>query len=76
MADASQHSIKSVSPGSLAKDLGWKGSMRHDEEPPDQDFASKASCPICGRDNVLLQIGGVNFCAACGYASDGTAGCT
>ena len=41
-----------------------------------QDFDLKASCPVCQRDDVLLQIGDTTFCASCGYASEGAGGCT
>ena len=76
MVDALQHSMESVRYGSLAKDSGWEGTTRPDEGSPDQDFEAKAICPVCLRADVLLQIGGAIFCAACGYASDGAGGCT
>ncbi|MEI2690895.1 MAG: hypothetical protein V9H69_14770 [Anaerolineae bacterium] len=40
--------------------------------------AAEASqpCPVCTRTGTLLAIGDALFCAACGYASDGAAGCT
>jgi hypothetical protein len=40
------------------------------------DFDLKASCPVCQRDDGLLQIGDTMFCASCGYASEGAVGCT
>ncbi len=33
-------------------------------------------CPVCSRAGVLMAIGDAWMCAACGYASDGAAGCT
>ncbi len=76
MADALQHSTESMLHGSLAMDSGWEGTVRPDERSPIQGFEAKATCPICLRADGLLQIGGVIFCAACGYASDGAGGCT
>ena len=33
-------------------------------------------CPVCRREDALVVVGDAQFCAACGYASDGAAGCT
>lgn len=37
---------------------------------------SPLRCPVCGREDALVPVGEALFCAACGYASDGAAGCT
>ena len=76
MADVSQCSIESVPPGSIVKDSAWETVLRLDERLPVQDFDLKVSCPVCQRDDVLLQIGDATFCASCGYASEGAGGCT
>ena len=76
MANVSQCWIGSVVHGSITKDLGSETFLRLDERMPVQDFELKVSCPVCQRDDVLMQIGGAIFCAACGYASDSAAGCT
>ena len=34
------------------------------------------ACPVCRRTTSLVRLGETLFCAACGYASDGAAGCT
>ena len=34
------------------------------------------ACPLCARVETLTWVGGVWYCAACGYASDGVRGCT
>jgi hypothetical protein len=36
----------------------------------------RLACPLCGRMGTLTPVGEVLYCAACGYASDGVAGCT
>ena len=34
------------------------------------------ACPVCRRVDSLVRLGETSYCAACGYASDGAAGCT
>ena len=34
------------------------------------------ACPVCRRIDALVRVGEATYCAGCGYASDGAAGCT
>lgn len=38
--------------------------------------ADTPTCPVCRREDALVLIGETIFCAACGYSSDGSRGCT
>lgn len=76
MADVSQSPIGSVPHGSTTKELGSRMFLSLDEKLSVRDFDLNVSCPVCQRDDGLLQIGDSMFCASCGYASEGAGGCT
>lgn len=38
--------------------------------------SSPIACPNCLRADALVTVGEATFCAACGYSSEGSRGCT
>lgn len=54
----------------------WPSDGESDDTGVLQAGALPNCCPVCRRDDALLVIGGVVYCAACGYASDSARGCT